>query len=108
VLAGKIEPAAANADLGLDKHRFALGGRELHGLAEAGLAAMALAAIDIGMVEHRHAGLQRRIHEGANIGIAHRGDAHQAQHDAGNGEIGMGERIGFHGPGTSWIWAEPI
>ena len=93
----KSKIALPDAGLGLDHDALAIGGRQLHRVAEARLADMRRAAIDIGVVDHGDAGIHRGVEQRADIGIAHLGDAHQAQHDAGHREVGVRSFEGFHG-----------
>ena len=48
------------------------------------------------MIDHRHAALDRGIEQRRNLGIAHLRDAHETQHDAGHGEVGLWNLERFH------------
>jgi hypothetical protein len=96
VLLREVEEGVADAHLALDDDLLALGGRELDGLAEAGLAAVAGRAVDVGVVEDVDPGVAGRTEEGADVLVRHLGDAHQPEDDVGGTQGGPGDRERFH------------
>ena len=75
----------------------ALRSGEVHGLTEPLLAEMWGAAIDVGMVEDRDARIEGGTDQPLDVRVAHLGNTHQAEHDARDCEVRMGDGVGLQG-----------
>ena len=76
--------------------RLALGGRELHRLREALLAAVIVAAVDVGVVHHGDSSVEGGAHQRAHLLVGLVLDAHQAEHHVGCGDVDAGKVEGLH------------
>src|SRR5690606_8390309 len=99
VLVGEVEvrTLAHDAGLGLDDPLRALGGGEVERLGEAALAAVEVGPVDVGVVEERDPRVARGPHERADLVVGLVLDAHEAEHDVRDDEVGAGEGEGLHG-----------
>ena len=98
VLVGEVEvrTLADDAGLGLQGDLLAIGRGQLHGLGEAPLAAVQVAAVHVGVVEEVDPGVARRRDQGPDGVVIELGDPHQAEDDVGHLCVGGAEGDGSH------------